>query len=398
VRDPHHRPSQRPRDPGQIGRAPGHIRQINIAGALLIAATGARFFGFMMLFGDERSALGPLVLIASSVMFVLTGLTALGRPGRLRASGAAYAAQVALFLAEAAAVAAALGYLLIPSSYPDPGDILVQAVMPLHALLLAGAAGGLLVHLRALLRPGAWMRRGTTALMAVVIILLLTWSLAIPLEAHAMLLAMLPLPPLAVIVGMAMIWQRELPRAQAMHAVEETLTQLRAELGEPTSLPDGARWSGHLGERALSVRLDDARLPVGVEVRLTLAPSLLSLKLTRRSGPAGVPTGDMMLDRLVEVGGVSAAEAAALLSEQHGPVLSVTDGRPGSGVRDGQVIVCGALSGRSSVMAVHQESQKRELGALVHALVTDAAALADALESRQQVVRTRTAPRAKLTE
>lgn len=387
--EPRRRHRSTPKDPGQVGTAPGLLRRVRQAGGLLILSVAVRFIGFFALFVGMPWQMTPgvVILLISSVLFLATGGLSLSQPGRLRlARGPARWGGLCLAAAEVLAVVAALAFVFVSSSVAQ--KFMIQTIMPIHAGLLVGAAAGLLGHVRRLLRPGAPMRRSTTALLGMVIVLLLGWAVAIPLELGGLLLCMLPLPILATMVGLLMLTQRIPSRAAATSAIDQGLAGAGAiQVGHPQPEDDGVWWTAERGGRQLSVHLDDARLPLAVEITAHLDPVLSDLSLRRqlRKGE-GVSTGDVMLDHLVTVEGISAERAAGLLSGQYGPVLSVLQGRPGSVVADGVVVLRASIGPGQDFIPRSAEAQCEALRELITEAVEDALALADALEERQRAL------------
>jgi hypothetical protein len=390
--DPSRRRAPAPVDPGPVGASPGHLRRIRRAGGLLIVATGVRFVGFVVLFSGYLRlshtislmvVAGVGILMLSSLLFIATGRLALARSGHLRlAPGPGRWGMWCLVAAEVIALISA-GAFLPPDL--DAMQLLIRLAMPLHAGLLVGAATGLLGHVRRLLRPGARMRTGLTGLLGVVIALLVAWTLSVPLELQGlMVLSMLPLPFLSVMVGVLMSAQRIPSRDVAQQAVERGLSQVGASGGGAVEEePDGLGWTVTLGGRSIPVRLDDSRLPLALELRVPLQPALSGLVLRRRErGEPGGTTGDALLDQLICAEGVSPERAAALLSGLHAPVLSVLQGRPGSAVRDGAVILRATIGPGQDIIPRSAAAQCIALTALTAEVAGDALGLADALEAR----------------
>ena len=381
------RPSRKAaRDPGPIGHAPGHLAQVRLGGGLLITAVIVRFLAVLGLLGADT--VGALLLLMSSGLFVASGAVSLRDPGRWAwRSRPGRGALLGLLGAEAMAVIGAL-YVLSGArwapwqSHADDGLTFLLAT--LHAALLVVAAGGLLGHIRQLLRPGAALRTLSSGLLVGVIALLSGWAVAVPLGMEWLMICMIPLPPLALAVGMLMIAQRGLAHAQAVAAVERGLLAAGADIVRQEALPGGATWELRLGTASATLHLDDARLPLAVEVTAPVPASLSALRITpRRSSRArGVPTGDVMLDQLVCVEGVSEADAARLLAGQHGALLSVTQGRPGSAVRDGEVCLRAAVGVGSALMVPSSSAQALALESLVQSALHDATDLAAVLTQR----------------
>ncbi len=369
--------------------APGLLRQVRQAGVLLILATAVRFVGFIALFvGMPRQVgLGVFILLLSSVLFISTGGLALSQPGRLRlARGPARWGGLCLAIAEALGVVAALAFVFLSSNAAE--DLLLKTIMPIHAAFLVGAAAGLMGHMRRLLRPGARLRRSTTLLLGVVMVLLAGWAAAFPLELPGLILCMLPLPVLAVMVGLLMLSQRIPSRAAATSAIDQGLAGAGAlQVSHPQPEGDGVWWTAESGGRRLSVHLDDARLPLAVEITAHLAPVLSDLSLERQERKGdGVSTGDVMLDHLVTVEGISAERATGLLAGQYGPILAVLQGRPGSVVRDGAVVLRASIGPGQDLIPRSAFAQCEALRELITEAIEDALALAEALEGRQRAL------------
>ncbi|MFT4977809.1 MAG: hypothetical protein ACI8S6_003716, partial [Myxococcota bacterium] len=277
----------------------------------------------------------------------------------------------------------------------------------LHPAAMVVAAGGLLGHIRSLLRPGASMRRLATAVLAMVVFFLLGWAgmgaLAIVLESEiaAVLafLCMMPLPPLATAVALLMIAQASLSRSQAVAAVTAGLVEAGLTALPATPLPDGARIqvvSDGL-PCALWVRLDDARLPLAFTVSAALPPDMSGLRVARRGPRSRAPQlGDMVLDQLISVEGMPPGDAAALFAEEHSSVLAVIHGHPGSGVRDGAVHLRAAIGAGLRIMPGSTARQRAELQALVTRSVQEVLALRAVLAAEPPP--TAATQRAKLPE
>lgn len=407
-----------PQDPGLVGTATGHARRIRVGGVLLWAAVAQRALGFALLFSDPSrpTIIGPLLLVCSAATFWACGAVSLSRPGqRLSwARGPARWGLAGLTVAEAIGVGVAAAFLQVAAGFPSPQEavdlqslmeLLLKSMLP-HSAALVVAALGLRGHLRATLRRGATLRRAVSFVLTLVVGALALWSLgssmfwmqdwatftgptpqpSLAIFGLALLLSMMALPPLALLVGGAMVAQRSLSTDRARAVVGTALTQGPLSGAACTVLGDGAHWTALLGDRACAVRLDVARLPLAVEIRVDLPLSLRALRLTQRSGPGGVASGDPLLDRLVSATGLPDEQLLALMNGLHGEILAVVQGRPGSGVRDGAVVLRASVGPGLVLLPGSADSQAARLDELVREGVDDAMALAAALAERAPAI------------
>jgi len=374
-----------PIDPGPVGGAPGHLGRVRWGGVLLLLAIGARLLGTVVLIAavDDPGVLGVFPGVFSSLLFVVTGLVALSRPGRLLPRGWAPVALAGLLAAELSVV---LGSAALVLGLEQSAGLLLLAA---HPGAMAVAAGGLLGHIRSLLRPGASMRTLSAFILVVVVAFLALWSLLGALGMATgrdgyfglMVLTMLPLPIMATATSLVMMAQSGLPRLRAVVAVRTGLGAAGCRLLLDEPLPDGRYFLATRDGREVSVRVDDARLPLGVTVSAQLPAALSGLRITQRSARSHAPKlGDMVIDQLVAVEGMDPDAAAVLFSSEHSTLLSIIHGRPGSGVYDGAVHLRAAIGPGLRILPGSVSRQERELTALIERSVAEVSALVALLE------------------
>lgn len=382
IQSPPRKPT--PRDPGPVGGAPGHLGRVRLGGALLLVAIPTRFLGtltMLPLLSDLSGIhLGNVFFLGmSALMFSLAGGVSLSRVGwPHQPRGWGLVAAIGLFVAEVT-VLFGLTQALAVKAIPSALSLLV-----VHPLAMAVAAGGLMGHMRALLRPGASMRRLTTGFLGMVMALLVFWAgmgavgilLNVPLAIGLMIVGMLPLPVLAMLTSMMMMIQLGLSRAQASTAIIDALISARATDIRPTHRSDGVDFHASCRGLPVSVRLDDARLPLAVTVSVPLPPQASGLCVVKRTPGSRAPKlGNMVLDQLVAIDGLPPAEAAALLGSDHSALLEIIHGHPGSDICDGAIHLRAASGPGLKIFPGAAAGQQTALHKLIKHSVDDVLAL-----------------------
>lgn len=376
-----------PLNPGPVGGAPGHLGRVRAGGALLLLGIIVRMMGTIALIASSPSVRfgDTLFLLTSSVFFVLAGLVSLSRPGwKQWPRGWGLLALLGLLAAEGLGV---LGLMSLVAEHEVSAAFLLVSAHPTAMIV---AAGGLLGHIYALLRPGASMRRLSAGVLGMVIFFLVCWgglgAYAVATESEVAAIftffSMMPLPFLAVATSLIMMAQISLSRPQACAAVADGLAQAGLTALPAETLPDGARVKAAAPGVVVSVRLDDARLPLAFTVSVDLPPGMEGLRISRRTPRSRAPRlGDMVLDQLVAVEGADPAEIAGRLAEGHSAVLAIIHGRPGSGVFGGKIHLRAAIGAGLRILPGSSARQIAEMRALVTQSVEEVLALREVLSA-----------------